>query len=73
MGWVFWASDVPVQSDGSDDTIANGAPYEAYPAAGSRTIQAPAPAVGGDGGVAEEIRRRQLRLLERYVTSVRLR
>ena len=73
MGWVFWASVVPAQSDGSDDTIANGAPYEAHQAAGSGAIQSAAPAAGGDRLVAEEIRRRQRWLLERYVTSVRLR
>ena len=73
MGWVFWASVVPALSDGSDDTIANGAPYEAHQAAGSGAIQSAAPAGGGDARVAEEIRRRQRRLLERYVAAVRLR
>jgi len=69
MGWVFWASDVPVQGAPCDDTIVNGAPYEARHAAGSGAIQSAAPAAGADSQISEEIRRRQRSLLTRYVVS----
>jgi hypothetical protein len=73
MGWIFRASDVPVQGDPCDDTIINGVPYEARQAAGSGAIQSAAPAAGPDERIAEQIREKQRRLLERYVRSVRLR
>jgi hypothetical protein len=73
MGWVFWASDVPVQGAPYDDTIINGAPYEARHAAGSGAIQSAAPAAGADTQISEEIRRRQRSLLDRYVANSRVR
>jgi hypothetical protein len=73
MGWIFWASDVPVQGAPCDDTIINGAPYEARHAAGSGAIQSAAPAAGVDTQISEEIRRRQRSLLDRYVATSRVR
>jgi hypothetical protein len=73
MGWILRASDVPAQGDPCDDTIINGAPYEARQAAGSGAIQSAAPAAGDVERIAAQIRERQRRILARYVRSVRLR
>jgi hypothetical protein len=73
MGWISWASDVPVQGAPRADTIINGAASEARHAAGSGAIQCAAPAAGADTQISEEIRRRQRSLLTRYVVSARAR
>ena len=73
MGWIFRASDVPVQGEPCDDTIINGAPYEARQGAGSGAIQPAAPAARADAQISEEIRRRQRVLLAAYVVSERVR
>jgi hypothetical protein len=75
MGWIntLLASGVAgevASSDPCDETVINGAPYEA-----SRTIRSGAdnPVAGPDALIAEEIKRRQIALVTRYVATVRAR
>jgi hypothetical protein len=73
MGWVFWASDVHMQGDPRDDTIANRAPHEAREAGRSGAIQSAASGANANEQIPGEIRRRQRMLLDRYVAITRVR
>jgi hypothetical protein len=73
MGWIFRASDAPVQGDPCDDTIINGTPPETRHAAGIGATQSAAPAAVADAQTSEKIRRRQRSLLDRYVAITRAR
>jgi hypothetical protein len=74
MGWInmLRASGETQRADPSDETVTNGAPYNAHPAIRSNA-ENPAASVDRAGAqVSEEIKRRQLWLLERYVAAVRV-
>jgi hypothetical protein len=74
MGWIktFQASAEAQRADPSDATVINGAPYDAHPEI-RNSAENPAASVDRAGAqVSEEIRRRQLWLLERYVAAVRV-
>lgn len=75
MGWIntLFASGVPGEASPAnprDETVINGAPHNARKAIGSgaeNRIAHP------DARIAEEIKRRQIALITRYVATVRLR
>jgi hypothetical protein len=54
------------RADPLDETIINGEPYDPY-----RVAQKAGPAVGQEGEIPEEIKRRQTALLVNYVRAVR--
>jgi hypothetical protein len=49
-----------------DETVINGEPYDPY-----RVAQKAGPAIGQEGEIPEEIKRRQTALLVNYVRAVR--
>jgi hypothetical protein len=69
----FGASGEAESGDPVDETVINGAPYVAHKAVRS-SPQSPA-ALGDrpDAHIAEEIKRRQIALVVRYVATVRTR
>jgi hypothetical protein len=69
MGWIsrFWGTE---KSD-RPRPLFNGAPYHGRKAIRSIAHDPSAPGYGPDPHVAEEIKRRQLSLLVRYVMAVR--
>ena len=78
MGWLrrFRASGKSEMADPWNETIINGAPYDAA----NKTIRsrpdnpaAPGDRPDADANALEEIRRRQVSLAVRYVTAVRAR
>jgi hypothetical protein len=75
MGWInmFRASGEAERAAPSDETVINGAPYCAHQESRSGAENGAAPVERPDTQVVEEIRRRQLLLLERYVATVRAR
>ena len=73
MGWTSRALDVPVQGGPYDDTVINVAPYNARQAAGGGAIRSAAHGAAKQTQSSDEIRRRQLSLLARYVVSTRAR
>ena len=71
MGWLnlFSPSDAVAAPDAGDATIINGAPYDG---GGSRSVvEAPALPDRPDPRLSEEIKRRQVALLLRYVVAIR--
>jgi hypothetical protein len=59
-------------ADPLDDTVINGAPYDARQTIQGGTEKKPAaPADGPDPQIAEEIKRQQILLAVRYVAAVR--
>ena len=72
MGWNsrFGASGEAESGDPVDETVINGAPYDAHKAVRSSPQS---PAAPGDAHIAEEIKRRQISLVVRYVAAVRTR
>ena len=74
MGWNsrFGASGEAERADPWDETVINGAPYDAHKVIRSSPEN---PAAPGDRpeAVAEEIKRRQISLVVRYVAAVRAR
>jgi hypothetical protein len=75
MSWInaFRASGEAERAAPSDETVINGAPYDAHEAIRSGA-EAAATSVGApDARVAEEIKRRQISLALRYVAAVRAR
>lgn len=66
----------PDQADGtdpSDQTVINGAPYAAHKANQGGAEEAAAHLERQERQAAEEIKRRQLALMARYVSAVRAR
>jgi hypothetical protein len=72
MGWFsrLRASGKPELADPWNETIINGAPYDAHKAIRSSPA---APGDGPDADTLEEIKRRQVSLAVRYVVAVRAR
>ena len=75
MDWMsrVWASVKDEPADPADETVINGTPYDAQ-----KEIRngPPNPAAHGDppdAGIAEDIKRRQLSAVVRYVAAVRAR
>jgi hypothetical protein len=75
MGWIsrFRASGKRELADPWNETIINGAPYNAHKAIRSSPENAAAPSDSPAAQIAEEIKRRQLSLVGRYVAAVRAR
>jgi hypothetical protein len=75
MGWLsrFRASGRPELADAWNETIINGAPYDAHKAIRSSPESPGAPGDGPDADTLEEIKRRQVSLAVRYVAAVRAR
>jgi hypothetical protein len=75
MSWInaFRASGEDERADPSDETVINGAPYDAHEAIRSGAETAATPVGAPDARVAEEIKRRQISLALRYVAAVRAR
>jgi len=71
MAWLklFSPSDAVAAADAGDVTIINGAPYDG---GGSRSVaETPALPDRPDPRLSEEIKRRQVALLLRYVVAIR--
>ena len=75
MGWIntFWASGEAEPADPRDDTVINGAPYDAHKAIRSDAGKVAVPVDRQNAQIAEEIKRRQISLAVRYVAAVRAR
>ena len=74
MDWIsrFRASGKAEPGDPADETVIKGAPYDAHKAVRS-SRQSPAGPGDPDAHIAEEIKRRQISLVVRYVAAVRAR
>jgi hypothetical protein len=70
---TFRASGDADPGDPADQTVINGAPYDAHIAIPSGAENPATPIDAPDLRVAEEIRRRQISLALRYVAAVRAR
>jgi hypothetical protein len=74
MSWInaFRSSGEAERADPSDETVINGAPYDAQRAIRSNSHD---PTASGDRSeaIAEEIRRRQISAVVRYVSALRAR
>ena len=75
MSWTdtFRASGEAKLADPADETVINGAPYDAREAIRSGAEKPATPVDVPDARVAEEIKRRQISLALRYVAAVRAR
>ena len=73
MSWIsrFLASGEGDPVD-PDETVINGAPYDAHKAIRSSPATTAAPGDRQDAPIAEEIKQRQMALAVRYVAAVRL-
>ena len=70
---TFGASGEAERADPSDETVINGAPYDADKAIRSGAENTAAPVNRLDAQIAEEIRRRQVSLAVRYLAALRAR
>ena len=70
---TFGASGEAEQADPWDETVINGAPYDAHTAIRSGGEKPAASVDSQNGQIAEEIKRRQISLAVRYVAAVRAR
>ena len=70
---ALWASDKVRRADPSDETIINGEPYDAHKAIRSSPESPATPCDRPDAHIAQEIKRRQISLVVRYVAAVRAR
>jgi hypothetical protein len=70
MGWIssFQASGEAKLANPWDETVINGAPYDTH-----KAIRSNPPGDRPDAHISEEIKRRQLSLVVRYVAAVRAR
>ena len=75
MGWInkFGGPRQVEPADPWDDTVINGAPYDAHKAIRSDAGKPAAPVDHQNAQIAEEIKRRQISLAVRYVAAVRAR
>jgi hypothetical protein len=67
------ASGKGERADPSDETVINGAPYDAHEAIRSGAENPAAPVDRRDAQISEEIKRRQVSLAVRYVAALRAR
>ena len=67
------ASDQVRRADPSDETVINGAPYDAPKEIRNSPRYPAAPGDPSDAGIAEEIKQRQVSALVRYVAAFRAR
>jgi len=65
---TFQAPDEAEPIDPSDETVINGAPFDAHKTA---PLRVPAPIDQPREGISEEIKRRQIALTVRYVALAR--
>jgi hypothetical protein len=70
---TFRASGEAERADPSDETVINGAPYDAHQAIRSGAENPAAPVDRPDAQIAEEIKRRQISLAVRYLTTLHAR
>jgi len=70
---TFRASGAAEPADPADETVINGAPYDAHMAIRSGADNPATPIDAPDARIAEEIKRRQISLALRYVAAVRAR
>ena len=70
---IFRAWGEAERAEPSDETVINGAPYDADKAIRSGAENTAAPVNRLDAQIAEEIRRRQVSLAVRYVAALRAR
>jgi hypothetical protein len=68
---TFRASGEAERADPSDETVINGAPYDAHQAIRSGAENPAASVDRPDAHMAEEIKRRQVSLAVRYVSALR--
>jgi hypothetical protein len=75
MDWMnrFRASGGAEPADPADETVINGAPYDAQKEIRNSPRYPAAPGDRSDEGIAEEIRQRQVSALVRYVAAFRAR
>ena len=75
MGWMsrLRASGKVKPADRWEETVIDGAPYDAHKTARSNPEKAAAPGDRPGAQIGEEIKRRQILLAVRYVTAVRAR
>ena len=75
MDWMsrFRAPGKAEPADPADETVINGAPYDAQKEIRGSPQNAAAPGDPSDAGVAEEIKQRQISAVVRYVTALRAR
>ena len=66
---AFRASGQGERADPSDATVINGAPYDAHQAIRSGAANPAAPVDRPHAQIAEEIKRRQISLAVRYLTT----
>jgi hypothetical protein len=67
------ASGEAQRADPSDETVINGAPYDAHPAIRRGAENPATPVDRPHVQISEEIKRRQISLALRYVEALRLR
>jgi hypothetical protein len=65
------ASNKDERADPADETVINGAPYDAHEAIRSGPENPATPADRPDTHIADEIKRRQISLAVRYVAALR--
>ena len=70
---TFWVSGEAEPADPADEAVINGAPYDAQKEIRNSPQTPAAPGEPPDAGIAEEIKRRQMSALVRYVAAVRAR
>ena len=70
---TFRASAEAERADPSDETVINGAPYDAHQAIRSGAENLAAPVDRPHPQIEEEIKRRQISLAVRYVAALRAR
>jgi len=70
---IFRAWGEAERAEPSDETVINGAPYDADKAIRSSAETPAAPVNRPDAQIAEEIKRRQVSLAVRYVAALRAR
>jgi hypothetical protein len=75
MVWIsrFRGSGKDEPADPWDETVINGALYNAHKAIRSSSASAAAPGDSPDAQIAQEIKRRQISLVVRYVSALRAR
>ncbi len=70
---TFGASGEAERADPADETVINGAPYDAHQAIRSGAANPAAPVDRPHAQIAEEIKRRQISLAVRYLTTLHAR
>ncbi len=75
MGWIsrFRKSGDTEPANPWDETVINNAPYEPYKAIGGGVEDVAAASTPQNTTIAEEVKRRQVSLVVRYIAAVRAR